>query len=143
MSTRCPAHVKRTAVTTRGGYRGHVKALLAAPAPGRALVGAAEEGERRPEEDQEVGLPVVVAHVPEVELDPLSPGERGAPVDLRPARDPRLDVEAVELAFVVLVDLVAERGPRPNDRHVAAHDVPELRQLVEAEPAQDPAHLGD
>src|SRR4051812_7272750 len=134
MSTRCPAHVKRTAVTTRGGYRGHVKALLAAPAPGCALVGAAEERERRPQQDQEVRLPVVVAHVPEVELDPVRPRERGAAVDLRPAGDPRLDVEPVELPFVVLVDLVAERRPRTDDRHVAAHDVPELRELVEAEP---------
>ena len=66
-------------------------------------------------------------------------GSCGAAVDLRPAGDPGLHVEAVELALVVAVDLVAERRPRPDHRHVAADDVPELRQLVEREPPQDAA----
>ena len=32
--------------------------------------------------------------------------------------------------------------PRADDRHLAAQDVPELRQLVEAEEAQEPAAAG-
>ena len=47
------------------------------------------------------------------------------------------------LPLVVLVDLVTERRTRPDDRHVAAHDVPELRQLVQRQPAQDPADTRD
>src|SRR6266550_997852 len=122
------------APTTRTNTQIAASALLLRrlPATRPALVRAAEEGARRAELD-----------VPEVELDPLGPGQPGAPVDLGPAGDPGPDVEPVALALVVLVDLVAERRPRPDDRHVAAHDVPELRQLVQRQPAQDPARARD
>src|SRR5207244_4049646 len=40
------------------------------------------------------------------------------------------------LARRVALDLVAERRPWPDQAHVAADHVPELRQLVEREPAQ-------
>src|SRR5262245_64698811 len=118
------------------GRDGTPSTLLAAPAgcrpaAGRALVGPPDEGERRADEDQQVGLPVMVAHVPEVELDALRPRQRGAAVDLGPAGDPRLDVEPVPLPFVVLLDLIAKRRTRPDHGHVAAYDVPELRDLVE------------
>ena len=43
------------------------------PAAGRTLVGAAEQCERRPGEDQQVGPPVAVPDVPEVELDAVGP----------------------------------------------------------------------
>src|SRR4051794_7393975 len=99
------------------------------PATGLALVRAAEERERRPEQDLQLEERRAVLHVPDVELDPVGPRQLGAPVDLRPAGDPGLDVEAVALVVVVALDLVAERGPRPDDRHVAADHVPELRQL--------------
>jgi hypothetical protein len=120
-----------------------MRALLGAPASSVPLVGTAEEGEGRPEQDQQVGLPVVVADVPEVELDPLGPRQLRAAMDLRPTGDPGLHVEAVQLLVVVLVDLVAEGRSRPDDRHVAADDVPELRQLVDAQPTKDPACLRD
>ena len=66
-------------------------------------------------------------------------------MDLRPARDPRQDVEPLPLALGVLLHLIAERRPRADHAHVPAHDVPELRQLVdrraggEAADARDPA----
>src|SRR5687768_3325642 len=110
MSTRCPAQVKRTAVTPR---------RLALPAARLALVRAAEECERRAQEDQHVRERRAVLDVPDVVLDPLLPGERGATVDLRPAGDPRRHVEPLALALVVALDLVAERRPRPNHAHVA------------------------
>ena len=78
-------------------------------------------------------------HVPEVEIDPLGPRQRRAAVDLRPAGDPRLDVEPVELALVVAVDLVAEGRARADHGHVAADHVPELRQLVERQAPQQRA----
>ncbi len=84
-----------------------------------------------------------MAHVPEVELDPLGPGERRAAVDLRPAGDSRLHIEPVQLLGVVGVDLVAKGRPRADHRHVAANDVPELGQLVDADPAQEAPGLGD
>src|SRR5439155_22731841 len=79
------------------------------PATRPALVRAAEEGARRAHQDLHVDERRAVLDVPEVELDPLGPGEPGAPVDLRPARDPGPDVEPVALPPVVLFDLVAAR----------------------------------
>src|SRR5947209_6884301 len=94
----------------------------AGPATRLALVVAAEERERSAQQDQQVGLRAAVVDVPEVELDPLRPRQRCAPVDLRPAGDPGLHVEPPALPRVVLLDLVAQRRARPDHRHVAAHD---------------------
>jgi hypothetical protein len=60
-------------------------------------------------------------------------------VDLRPARDPGLHLESAALPRRVALDLVRERRARPDQAHVAAHDVPELRELVEREAPQDSA----
>src|SRR5437763_16552530 len=79
------------------------------PAAGRAPVRPAEQRERRPQEDEQIGLPAAMADVPEVELDPLGPREPGAAVDLGPTGDARLHVEPVQLPLVVLLALVAER----------------------------------
>ena len=65
--------------------------------------------------------------------------QRCAAVDLRPAGDPGPHVEPVPLPFVVPIGLVAECRPRPDHRHVATHDVPQLWQLVEREPPKDAA----
>src|SRR5437868_10349789 len=113
------------------------------PATRPALVRAAEERARRAQQDLQVDERRAVLDVPEVELDPLRPGEPRPAVDLRPAGDPGPDVEPVALPLVVLVDLVAKCRPRPDDRHVAANDVPELRQLVQRQPPQDPAGARD
>src|SRR5439155_23889406 len=107
------------------------------PAARLALVGAGEEGERRPREDLQVEPRASVLDVPEVELDPLVPRELRASVHLRPAGQARLDLEPAALARGVLVDLVAERRARADQAHVAEDDVPELGQLVEREPAED------
>jgi hypothetical protein len=57
-------------------------------------------------------------------------------VDLRPAGDAGLDGEPPALAPGVARDLHGDRGPRADDRHLAAQHVDEVRQLVEARPAQ-------
>src|SRR5690348_3324489 len=108
-----------------------------------ALVRAAEEGGRRAGEDLQVEDRRAMLDVPDVELDPVRPGEGGSAVDLRPARDARPHVEAAPLPLVVLLDLVAERRPRADHAHLAADDVPELRQLVERELAQEAAGARD
>src|SRR5205814_10316620 len=113
------------------------------PAAGLALVRATEEGERGTREDLQIEPGGTVLDVPNVELDPLGPGQRRAPVDLRPARDPRFDLQPAALALVVLLHLVAERRPRADYGHVSADHVPELRQLVERQPPQDTADPGD
>src|SRR5437868_15533538 len=86
------------------------------PATRLALVGAAEEGARRAREDLQVDPRRAMLDVPEVELDPLGPREARAAVDLRPAGDAGLDVEPVQLPLVVLLDLIAKRGPGPTRR---------------------------
>src|SRR5947208_16442041 len=115
-----------------------IRTLLARrlPATRLALVGAAEERARSAQQDLGVDAGRAALDVPEVELDALGPRESRAAVDLRPTGDAGLDVEAVALPVVVLLDLVAERRPGADDRHLAADDVPELRHLVEREPAE-------
>ena len=81
--------------------------------------------------------------VPEVELDPLGPRQRRPAVDLGPAGDPRLDVKPATLALGVLLDLHRQCRPRADDRHLAAHDVPEVRELVERVAAQEVAEPRD
>src|SRR5207302_5842686 len=66
-----------------------------------------------------------------------------AAVHLGPAGEARLHVEASALPRRVLVDLVAKRWSRADQAHVAADDVPELRQLVEREPAEGAARSRD
>src|SRR5438094_653777 len=129
--------------TTNAQMAASAPLLRRLPATRSALVRAAEEGARRAQQDLQVDERRPVLDVPQVELDPLGPGEPRPAVDLRPARDARPDVEPVTLPLVVLVDLITERRPRPDDRHVAAHNVPELWQLVQRQPAQDPAGTRD
>ena len=81
--------------------------------------------------------------VPDVELDPVRPRQRRATVNLRPAGQARPDVEPLALPLGVRLDLVAQRRPRPDQAHLAAHDVPELRQLVDRGAAKDPADARD
>ena len=81
--------------------------------------------------------------VPEIELDPVRPRQGRAPVDLRPTGDPRLDGQSTPLAGRVLLHLCGHCGTRPHDRHLAAQDIPQVRQLIEREASQDPADTGD
>src|SRR5439155_1653134 len=87
------------APTTRTNTQIAASALLLRrlPATRPALVRAAEEGARRAQQDLQVDERRPVLDVPEVELDPLGPGEPRPAVDLRPARDARPDVEPVAL----------------------------------------------
>src|SRR5215471_4334251 len=140
MSTRWPAHVKRTAVTARERSR---RSGRLTPAAGCALVRAGEERARRAEQDPGVDAWRPVLDVPEVEVDSLVPGERRATVDLCPAGQARLHREAAQLPLGVALDLVAKRRPRPDHRHLAAHDVPELRQLVDRRPAEETPDASD
>ena len=76
--------------------------------------------------------------VPDVELDPLGPRERRAPVHLRPPGDAGPDVEPSPLSLVVALHLVGERRSGTDEAHVADEHVPELRQLVDRGAAQEP-----
>src|SRR5215208_2221048 len=94
-------------------------------------------------EDEEVVAEGGLVEVGEVQLDPLVPGQRGAAVDLRPTRDPRPGVEPVALALRVAVDLHLDGGAGPDEGHLAAQDVDEVRELVERGAAQQRADPRD
>src|SRR5664280_870456 len=110
--------------------------LARAPAAARALVGSVEEHQRRAGEDAQIEPERAVFDVPDVQLDPLVPGQGGAPIHLRPAGQPGLDLEPAQLPGGIAVDLIAKGRARSHDAHVASENVPELRQLVEREAAQ-------
>ena len=95
------------------------------------------------QQDAQVQAPGAVLDVPEVELDALVPGQLGAPVDLRPARDPGLDRQAPALALGVAVDLDGDRRARADDRHLSAQHVDEVGHLVERRAAQQAPDAGD
>ncbi len=67
---------------------------------------------------------------------------RGAAADLPEARDAGLDHEPAVHVVGVPRDLAGERGARADERHRPAEHVEQLRQLVEAVAAQEPADAG-
>jgi hypothetical protein len=84
-----------------------------------------------------------VLDIPDVEFDPLVPRHARAPVDLCPTCDSRLDVQPAALPGRVLLDLIRERGAGPDQAHVASYDIPELRDLVDRQPAEDAPRARD
>src|SRR5262249_14289587 len=82
-------------------------------------------------EDAGVEAGRAVLDVPDVELDPRLPGDPGAALDLGPAGDPGADLVAPPLPRRVVVDLGRDRRARADDRHLAAQDVDQVRDLVE------------
>src|SRR5260370_18584061 len=60
-------------------------------------------------------------------------------IDLRPARNSRLDAMALAVVGNLLLEFSDEFGPlraRADDRHIAPQDVEQLRQLIQMELAQ-------
>ena len=88
----------------------------AVPAPRLAAVDPAsvQQHAHRAREDAGIERERAVLDVVDVELDPLRPRQRRPAVDLRPAGDARLDLEAPALALGVVHDLLGDRGPRPD-----------------------------
>src|SRR5215831_16603826 len=81
--------------------------------------------------------------VVEIVLDPLLDRRVPSPaVDLRPTRDPRLDLVPEHVAGHPASELLEEArplGPGADETHLAAQHVHELRQLVETRPSQEDA----
>src|SRR5215207_3219919 len=101
MSPRAPYGGIRLTLVASGGPR------RIRPAAGLALVEpvAAEHHPHRPPEDPQIERQRRVLDVPEVELDPLAPGQRRTALDLRPAGQAGQHVEPAALALGVAVDL--------------------------------------
>jgi hypothetical protein len=84
-----------------------------------------------------------VIDVLHIEVHPLLEGDLAPAAHLPHAGDPRAHREAAALPRLVLRDLARDRRPRADDGHLAAQHVDELRQLVDAELAHEPADRGD
>src|SRR5690606_35931126 len=75
----------------------------------------------------------------DVEAEAFVPTERVPPLDLREPGDARHPLVTPSLLRRVAAEVLRQERPRPDERHVAADDVPELRQLVERERAEEPS----
>src|SRR5918994_2226571 len=118
----CPQRASSWTLSSSADLIGSGSAIgssLVQPLPG-------QNQPRRPREDPQVQREGSILHVPDVELDPILPTQRRPPVDLRPPGDPRPDLEPAALARRVLLDLSLDRGPRADNRHLAAKDVEEV-----------------
>src|SRR6185369_14713968 len=105
--------------------------------------GTPEEGGHRPDDDLQVEQRRLALDVLEIELDAGRPRERVPTLGLGKTGDAGPNAEPAPLPLVIALDLVAERGARSDDAHLAGSDVEQLRQLVERQPAQHPSHTGD
>ena len=68
---------------------------------------------------------------------------RERPVDLPDARQPRCHVQPLPVPTAAGLGLGARQGAWTDQRHVAPQHVPELRQLVDARPAEESADVRD
>lgn len=83
-------------------------------------------------QDPEIECQAPVIDIPRVELEPRGKTERMAASHDGPTRDARSYVVAPRLIRRVLVEILHEQRTRPNEAHLAADDIPELRKLIEA-----------
>ena len=84
-----------------------------------------------------------VVDVPDVEGQAFVPRRRVATVHLGPAGDARPNLQPAGLFVAVPVEVAHRQRPRPDERHLAAHDVDERRQLVETRRPQESADPGE
>ena len=94
------------------------------------------------DQDEEVEPQRPVVDVPQVEADRLRPAEVRATRDLPQAGDAGLDDEPAPRVDVVAGDLARQRRPRTDERHVAPHDVPQLRAARRASTCAAAARAG-
>ena len=80
--------------------------------------------------------------VPDVEGQAIGPVEIVAAIDLGPAGEAGADAMAKLFALGVIRQIANEQGARSHEAHVAAEDVDQLRQLVQAGGAEEGAESG-
>ena len=74
-------------------------------------------------------------HIPDVHLNAPVPLDVFSAVDLRPPGNARPHIEHMPLRVCILLNgpgVIGERGPWPDQAHVAPQNVDQLRQLVKA-----------
>src|SRR5947209_11557597 len=85
----------------------------------------------RPQQDLDIERQGPAAHVLDVQLAHLAVAQPAAPRHLPQARDPRLELQAIELPMVVSLELVREWRAPPHQAHRPPADVEQLGQAVE------------
>src|SRR5687767_14545719 len=95
--------------------------------------GAGKYRPERPRQDAQVEAQAPLIDVLEIEAHPLvEVADAIASAHLPEAGDARFECELSLVPQLVSFELVPERGPRPDQAHVALEHAPELRQLVQA-----------
>ena len=85
-------------------------------------------------------------HIPDVHFDPFVPFNKSSAVNLCPTGDAGAHVEHTELLFAVMFDrpgVVCKRGAGADETHIAAQNVDELGQFVNAGGTEQFAHASD
>ena len=72
-----------------------------------------------------------MVNVPHIEFEFLLPGNGVAAMALRPARDSGTYFVATRLLLAVQREILHEQRTWADEAHVAAEDVPKLRQFVD------------
>src|SRR5450755_3770181 len=141
-SSRRPASVARSrASRSSSDIIGAGSIQWLSPATGSVRAGSVQYGRACLPQNLQVEDKRPVLHIAQIEPDRLLPGQVGAAVDLPQPGDARLDYQPAPDVVAVPCSLVRQRGPRADQRHVPAHDIDQLRQLVHR-PAAEPGTNG-
>ena len=75
-------------------------------------------------------------HVPDIKAELLFPGDGIASIDLGPAAEAGLHIEAASLLGRVKREVLHQEGPGADEAHLAAQDVEQLGQFIDGGGAQ-------
>src|SRR5262249_22261510 len=104
----------------------------------------AEDCQYGPGENLQIEPQRPIFDVLEVQQYPvIEIGDAIATTHLPETGDARAYAQLPLLPVLVATELMGEGGPRPDQAHVALHDTPKLRQLVQAVLAKKPAQRSD
>src|SRR4051794_25761383 len=111
--------------------------------PGSVRSAPSQNGHDRQGEDAQVTADRDVLDVVALDRKTLVEPEGATPVNLHRPGQSRFNGEAEALLRCVSLDDLDLFRTRSNETHLGAHDVDELRQLVEARAAQQAPDRGD
>src|SRR5467141_1995021 len=84
-----------------------------------------------------------ISCVLQIQADHLIKSGAAATFHLPQTRDSRLDLKhSAAVPHIIRAELIRNRGPWTNQRHITAQDIPELGQLVQARFTNELAHTG-
>lgn len=93
------------------------------------------------QKDFEIKQKRTMIHIPDIKFKLFLPCHFISPVDLRPARDARLDFMPSPLPLRIEGNILHQKRPRPDEAEISFDDVDQLRQFVEARFSDQPPRL--